>query len=121
MAMRQGIHDDCGSDTLLRFGAVDASKIRRVDGFRCSFRDKPSLNPWSDLMKKPITAVCVALFALAAPATHAADDKKKTEPAKAAASAPAAKGAASAPAAKAAPAATTASAPAKKKEKKGGC
>ena len=72
-------------------------------------------------MKKPITAVCVALFALAAPATHAADDKKKTEPAKAAASAPAAKGAASAPAAKAAPAATTASAPAKKKEKKGGC
>ena len=71
-------------------------------------------------MKKLIPAVCVALFALSATATYAADDKKKAEPAKAAASAPAA-AAASAPAAKAAPAATAASAPAKKKEKKGGC
>ena len=68
-------------------------------------------------MKKLITACCVALLALSVTATYAADDKKKAEPAKAAASAPAAKAAASAPAAMAA-----ASAPAKKKkEKKGGC
>jgi hypothetical protein len=73
-------------------------------------------------MKKLITAVCVALLALAGTTTYAAEDKKKAEPAKAAASAPAAKAAASAPAAKAPAAATAAaSAPAKKKEKKGGC
>jgi hypothetical protein len=71
-------------------------------------------------MKKLIPAVCVALFALSGTAVYAQDDKKKAEPAKAAASKPAA-ASASAPAAKAAPAATTASAPAKKKEKKGGC
>jgi hypothetical protein len=86
-----------------------------------SFRDELSPNPWSDCMKKLITAVSVALFALSGTAAYAADDKKKAEPAKPAASAPAAKGAASAPAAKAAPVATSASAPAKKKEKKGGC
>jgi hypothetical protein len=72
-------------------------------------------------MKKLITAVSVALFALSGTATYAADDKKKAEPAKPAASAPVAKTSASAPAAKAAPAATSASAPAKKKDKKGGC
>jgi hypothetical protein len=72
-------------------------------------------------MKKLITAVCVALFALSGTATYAADDKKKAEPAKAGASAPAAKAAASGPAEKAPPVATAASAPAKKKEKKGGC
>ena len=70
-------------------------------------------------MKKLITGLSVALFALSTTA-YAADDKKKAEPDKAAASKPADK-AASAPAAKAAPAMAAASAPATKKEKKGGC
>jgi hypothetical protein len=67
-------------------------------------------------MKKLTTLACAVLFALAGTAAHAADDKKKPEPAKA-------KTEAAKPADKAASAAKPASAPvtAKKKEKKGGC
>jgi hypothetical protein len=58
-------------------------------------------------MNKLITAVTVALFALAGTAVHAADAPAKAAGAKAGD--------------KAASAAMAASAPAKKKEKKGGC
>jgi hypothetical protein len=68
-------------------------------------------------MKKLITAIAVALFALSGTAAYAADEKK-AEPAKPAASKAADKPASGAKAAdKSASAATTA----KKKEKKGGC
>lgn len=62
-------------------------------------------------MKNLITATCVALFTLSGTAAYAADEKK-AEPAKQTAAKPADKAASAAPAA---------SAPAKKKDKKGGC
>jgi len=69
-------------------------------------------------MKKLITALSVALFALSGTAAYAADEKK-AEPAKSAASAPKA---ADKPASAAKAADKSASAmPATKKEKKGGC
>ena len=71
-------------------------------------------------MKKLITAICVALFALSGTAVYAADypaTEKKAEPAKPAT----AKAGDKAASAASAPAAAAASAPAKKKEKKGGC
>lgn len=63
-------------------------------------------------MRKLTTALCVALFALSGTASYAADPKK-AEPAKPTSAKPADKAASAAPA--------TASAPAAKKEKKGGC
>ena len=70
-------------------------------------------------MKKLTTALFgalfVALFALGATAAHAADAKAKDEPAKAASAKATDK------AASAADKTAAASAPAKKKEKKGGC
>jgi hypothetical protein len=62
-------------------------------------------------MKKLTTAICIALYALSGTAAYAADEKK-AEPAK-----PVTTKAGDKPA----PAASAASAPAKKKEKKGGC
>jgi hypothetical protein len=66
-------------------------------------------------MHKLTTALCVALFALAGTASHAADPKT-AEPAKQTTAKPADKVASAAPTAPA-----KASAPAAKKEKKGGC
>jgi hypothetical protein len=63
-------------------------------------------------MQKMTTALCVALFALSGAASYAADPKK-TEPANQTTAKPADKAASAAPA--------KASAPAAKKEKKGGC
>jgi hypothetical protein len=63
-------------------------------------------------MRKLSTGLCVALFALSGTASYAADEKK-AEPAKQTAAKPADKSASAAPA--------KASAPAAKKEKKGGC
>jgi|APIni6443716594_1056825.scaffolds.fasta_scaffold424271_2 hypothetical protein len=63
-------------------------------------------------MQKLTTALCVAFFALSGAASHAADPKK-AEPAKQTTAKPADKAASAAPG--------TASAPAAKKEKKGGC
>jgi hypothetical protein len=63
-------------------------------------------------MQKLTTALCVALFALSGTASYAADEKK-ADPAKQTAAKPVDKAASATPAA--------ASAPAKKKEKKGGC
>jgi hypothetical protein len=62
-------------------------------------------------MKKLIMTLCVALFALSGTAVRAADEKK-AEPAKQTTAKPGDKPAS---------AADAASAPAKKKEKKGGC
>jgi hypothetical protein len=62
-------------------------------------------------MKNLITGLCVALLALSGTAAYAADEKK-AEPAKQTTAKPADKAASTADAA---------SAPAKKKEKKGGC
>ena len=63
-------------------------------------------------MQKLTTAVFVALFALSGTASYAADEKK-AEPVKQTTAKPADKAASAAPA--------KASAPAAKKEKKGGC
>ena len=71
-------------------------------------------------MKKLMTAVLTALFALSTGVAYAAEPAKKEEPAKSAAAKPAAK-AASAAADKAASKAADKAEPVKKKEKKGGC
>jgi negative regulator of sigma E activity len=76
------------------------------------FFDLVSPQPWSDCMQKLTAALCVALFALSGTASYAADEKK-AEPAKQTTAKPADNAASAAPA--------KASAPAAKKEKKGGC
>jgi hypothetical protein len=80
-------------------GDLDQAVFRSPKApFARPFFEPVSPQPWSDCMHKLTTALCVALFALAGTASHAADPKT-AEPAKQ----------------------TTAKPEAKKKEKKGGC
>jgi hypothetical protein len=98
---------------IVRSGDLDQAAFRPPKApFARPFFEPVSPQPWSDCMHKLTTALCVALFALAGTASHAADPKT-AEPAKQTTAKPADKAASAAPA--------KASAPAAKKEKKGGC
>jgi len=97
----------------LRRGDLDQAVVRPLLAQSGLANFEPvSPQPWSDCMQKLTTALCVAFFALSGAASHAADPKK-AEPAKQSTAKPADKAASAAPG--------TASAPAAKKEKKGGC